>query len=432
MTVLTSLRGMRVRKRFVLPFFVSCLLLFMPVEAPGQLVLGQYEDEAPVRTWNTFGVGLAPALGWGNIQIAASRDVSGSLVNPALLTGLPRLSATVGGSYTSSTLFRYSILNTGVLQTSGNLADSGAAFDFVGVAFRTGRWAFAVSSALLESYHRPSLDVRSAPDGEEVYALRMSQDGVLRGINLSAARRLSRRLAAGIGVTLYSGKLERTTFEDFTSDGITIDDRKSRAFSGFYLNAGLTCSLSDRVSAAIAFRTPSSQRSESRSLLEYRAPAAGTDIRIESSTVDATRRPWTLGAGVAWRLSENWRVASDACLFGWSSYSVKAFGETKDRNFKNVLRLAAGLEHESAFRLFGRGVRSPVRLGICLDPQPMRTPNSIYAYLTFGAGLEIGRLRIDIGAAIGKESGSGNGLSARQAALSLTYVLGGTKEEEEP
>ncbi len=407
--------------------FVSCLLLLLPVEAPGQLVLGQYEDEAPARTWNSLGAGLAHSLGWGYIQIAASPDVSGSLVNPALLLGLPRLSATVGGSFTSSTLFRYSVLNTGVLRTSGNMPDSGAAFDFAGAAFRTGPWAFAVSSALLESYHRPSLDALS-DDGS--YSLRMRQSGDLRGINLSAARRLGRRLDAGIGVTLYSGKLERTVFEDFASDGITIDDRQSRAFSGFYLNAGLTWSLSDRVSAAIAFRTPSSLRSESRSLLEYRAPAAGTDIRIESLTVDAIRRPWTLGAGVAWRFSESWRIASDACFFGWSSYSVKAFGETKDRDFKNVLRLAAGLEYESAFRLFGRGVRSPVRLGICLDPQPMRTPNSVYAYFTFGAGLAIGRLRIDIGAAIGKESGSGNGLSARQAALSLTYVRGDSEEEE--
>jgi len=414
------------RIRSALGLFAACFLLLLPVEALGQLVLGQYEDEAPARTWNTLGVGLAPSLGWGNIQIAASPDVSGSLVNPALLPGLPRLSATIGGSYASSTLFRYSVLNTGVLRTSGNVSDSGLAFDFAGAAFRAGRWAFAVSSALLETYHRPSLDARS-DDGS--YSLRMRQSGELRGINLSAARRLGRRFAAGIGVTIYSGKLERTILEDFVSDGVAIDDRKNRDFSGFYLNAGLTCSLSDRVSASIAFRTPSSLRSESRSLLEYRAPAAGTDIRIESSTVDAIRRPWMLGAGIAWRLSESWRVAADACVFGWSSYSVEAFGETKVRDFRNVLRLAAGLEYESGFRLFGRSVRSPIRLGICLDPQPMRTPDSRYAGLAFGTGLAIGRIRIDVGASIGKESGSGNGLSARQAALSLTYVFGKPEEE---
>jgi hypothetical protein len=54
----------------------------------------------------------------------------------------------------------------------------------------------------------------------------------------------------------------------------------------------------------------------------------------------------------------------------------------------------------------------------------MKIPNSTYVYLTFGSGLAMGRLRIDVGAAVGRERGSGDGLSARRVAMTLSYDLG--------
>ena len=410
------------------PFPAACLVPFIfllfPCQARPQLILGQYEDEAPVRTWNTLGIELAPSLACGGSRTAAAWDASAALVNPALLCGLPKLTVTVGGSRTSASMFRYSILNTGVLSTRENLTEGFTSLDFGGMSFRAGNWAFAFSAALLESYGRPSLDFRANSQAELIYSIETAQSGDLRNFNLSGARKLSRRLAAGLGFNLVSGRLERTISENFVADGITIEDRKSQDFKGFFMNAGFSLLLSERVSLAVAVRTPYVRRADSRSLLEYKVPATGTDIRISASSEDEYRQPWAAGAGASWRPSEDLKVSADLWVFKWSAYSAVYFGEEKERNFSDVLRLAAGLEYMSAYRLFGRTIRSPIRVGISYDPQPMKAPRSAYATITFGTGIAFGRVRIDFGGALGKESGSGHSLSTRRGAVSLTYVIG--------
>jgi hypothetical protein len=386
--------------------------------------LGQYEDEAPVRTWNTLGIDLASSLACGGAQTAAAWDASAALVNPALLSSLPGLTVTANGSLTSASMFRYSILNTGVLSIPENITESVYSLDFGGLSFKTGDWAFAFSAALLESYGRPSLVYQAASQAEPVYSIRAVQGGDLRNFNVSMARRLSRGLAAGLGINLASGKLERSISENFVADGISIEDRKSQDFRGVFMNAGLSFILSKRVSLGLAVRTPSVRRSDSRSLLEYRAPVAGTNIRISASSEDTYHQPFAAGAGASWRPSQGLKISSDLWFFKWSSYSAVYFGEEKERNFTDVLRLAAGLEYMSDYRFFGRTIRSPIRVGISYDPQPMKTPRSAYAYITFGTGVAIGRVHVDFAGAVGKESGSGHSLTARRGVITLTYVIG--------
>jgi len=403
---------------------IPFLLLLFPCQARPQLVIGQYEDEAPVRTWNTLGVELAPSLACGGARTATAWDAAAALVNPALLCGLPKLTVTVGGSRTSASMFRYSILNTGVLSTRGNLTEGFTSLDFGGLSLRAGNWAFAFSAALLESYGRPSLDFRANSPAGPVYSIGTAQSGDLRNFNLSAARRLSRRLAAGLGINLVSGRLERTISENFIADGITIDDRKNQDFKGFFMNAGLSFLFSEHVSLAVAVRTPYARRSDSRSLLEYKVPTAGTDIRISASSEDEYRQPWAAGAGASWHPSEGLKISTDLWFFNWSSYSALYFGEEKERDFSDIFRFAAGLEYMSDYRLFGLAIRSPIRVGVSYDPQPMKAPRSAYATITFGTGIAFGRVRFDFAGAIGKESGSGHSLSARRGAVSLTYVIG--------
>jgi hypothetical protein len=83
--------------RALLPAAVAaaCLAIAGPVSA--QLVLGQYEDEAPLGTWNIFGAPSAPSVGLG-VSFVRATDPSISLTTPALLAGLPRFSIALSGS----------------------------------------------------------------------------------------------------------------------------------------------------------------------------------------------------------------------------------------------------------------------------------------------------------------------------------------------
>ena len=408
----------------VIPVGAVLALLVFAGRAWPQLVLGQYEDEAPLRSWNTSGIALASSLACGGAGIAAAWDASAVLVNPALACALPRFTASLSASYLSASLMRYSVLNTGVLSTPGPLTDRSTGVDFGGLSVRLGNWAFAASADLSENYGRPLLEYRAEAQGTPVYAIRVEQTGWLRSFNLTAARTISRRLAVGLGFRVLRGELERTIKETFAADGILIDDGRRQTFSGFCWNAGLTYAFSPRVSGGLVFRAPFVKKASNRSLLEYRVPAFGTDITIAADEKDRYEQPWVAGAGISWHPAENLRIVSDVRFFKWSSYKASYFGEPKGRDFRDVWTAAAGVEYLGSYRLFGRNVRSPLRVGVAIDPQPMKMVKSSYAYLTFGSGLAMGRLRVDVAVALGRESGSGDGLSARQAVITLSYDIG--------
>src|SRR4030042_1490867 len=122
------------------------ILLAVPSASPAQLVIGQYEDEAPLRTWNTFGLATASSIGRGETMLALADDCSAALSNPALLAGLPKFTLSLNGSYSRSTLFRYSIVNTGVLVSEGNLGIGLFALDFGGLSYRISDWTFAITA----------------------------------------------------------------------------------------------------------------------------------------------------------------------------------------------------------------------------------------------------------------------------------------------
>jgi hypothetical protein len=144
---------------------VIALLLSLPAASTAQLTLGQYEDEAPLRTWNSFGAATAASIGRGETILSQAGDCSAGLSNPALLAGLPKFTLSLSGSYGRNTLFRYSIVNTGVLVTKTNLGLGLFAIDFGGVSFRIKGWTFALTAALSEIYDRPGALAQSLFEG---------------------------------------------------------------------------------------------------------------------------------------------------------------------------------------------------------------------------------------------------------------------------
>ncbi len=412
-------------KRIALPSLLLALaiLLAFPASAPAQLVLGQYEDEAPLRTWNIFGFQTAPALGRGDTTFAIASDCSVSLTNPALLLNLPRLTATVNISSYYASLYKYSLINTGVLLSTGNPSINLYALDFGGISYQFKGWAFALTVALTEIYDRPGASVESYFQGALYYTLDFAQKGVLRNTNLSVARRLGRRLQIGLGFNFVSGDLNREIEETYLDPGVTISDNKAQDFSGFFLNGGISARITDKWTAGLVFRTPYTKKSQSQSMLQYYAPAGGTDIKIAANSADSYKQPLVLGAGISYKISPKFQVVSDLSYFNWSGYKVEYFGEAMERNFKDTFKWGLGAEYLIGLRIFKADGVVPLRLGVVYDPQPIRLPNSAYTYFSAGTGLHWRMIALDFSASFGRESGSGNSLKAGRLSLSLSVEL---------
>jgi hypothetical protein len=406
--------------------FVAITVLvaaLLPASSWAQLTLGQYEDEAPFRTWNTFGIPTAPSLGMGEARFALAHDPSAALTNPALLTSLPTSSITINGSYSTASFNKYSIVNTGVLYTQGNSSIGVYTLDFAGLSATFKGWALGLSVGLLEQYDRPSHQPGYEYQGQIAYTVDFRQDGILRNYNVSLARKFFGRVAFGIGMNIISGSMEKNIKENYLYKDVIITDFKKNDFKGFYINGGIAVDVTDRLTAAAIFRTPYSKEGKSRSSLRYYIPGGNTDIEIKAAATNSYKQPLVLGVGFGYRLSEVFRVASDVSFFNWSSYSVDYYDEDLERTFRNIIKVGGGLEYLSSLNIFGQDVLVPMRAGMSYDPQPMKEPSSHYLYYTIGIGFYWRGLRFDTGIFFGNEKGSGQDLFARRFSVSLSYSL---------
>jgi hypothetical protein len=401
----------------------AAALSLIPSFSAAQLVLGQYQDEAPFRTWNTYPYSGAAALGRGETVFALADDSSAALGNPALLPSLPKFTLTVNSFYQMASFYKYGPVNTGVFASDRNIGQGILGLDFAGLSFRLKGWTFALNVSMIELYNRPEALVEYSPGGTLVYSLSFHQEGVLRNLNFSVARRINSWLSVGLGLNYVMGNLQRELVEQETWPDYTITDNKTQDFSGFYVNGGVYLEISSKLRVGAIFRTTYKKKSESNSDLNYFAPAGNTDISIPGSSKDTVDEPLVLGLGASWIVLPKLTFALDVAYSAWSKYSLDFFGEGQERNFKDTFKIGTGAEYKTNFELFGRTAAVPFRLGFIYDPQPMKEPRSSYLYLTFGNGLHWRRLHIDLGAMIGLESGSGDGLMGLKFNLSLGYYL---------
>ena len=405
--------------------FVSCLIAVVGAgltrPAGAQLILGQYEDEAPFRTWNSFPFIPAAALGRGETSYAWTNDAAAFPANPALLFSLPRITATIGGSFHEASFLKYGPVNTGILDTDSPISLAAPALDLATVTFRTGRWAFGLNASVAETYDRPLAEYVYKSRDIVQYRVRFEQTGILRDFALSAGYRIGQGLSLGIGLHFVSGRLERHFLEEWASPKITITDDKTQRYRGFFINGGVFWEVAAKFRFAAVFRTPYKKTGEGESLVRYQAPAGLTDIAIDGRAEDTLRQPFILGLGLNFELFPRLWAGADFSYIRWSSYEITWFGDRQAREFSGVLKTGGGLEYLTGFKLFGAPAEIAVRAGISNDPQPMKNPLSSYFGYTVGTGLRRGGLVLDLGFLLARESGSGDGLQAHRAALSLGY-----------
>lgn len=404
-------------------FLIFFLLISLTTPLWPQLILGQYEDEAPLRTWNKLGINNASSIGLGGTSYAFGLDCSVSLLNPALLSNLPKINLSFNSSFSSTSFLKYSIINTGVLGTDKNIFLYIYSLDFAGFSTRIKEWTFSLSHGLLEIYDRPSAEQNYYYRGQLYYTLDFNQEGNLKLINFSLSRKLSKHFSFGFGLNYVYGNLKKNIQEKWMDTKITITDNKSHEFKGIYVNAGLWIAISDKLSVAAIFRTPYMKKAESQSLYRYFSPLGDTDIKIEASSQNRYKQPLVIGIGLSYRFSPKLRTASDLSFFNWSRYKVTYFEEELKRDFKNIIKISAGLEYLSELNIFSHRTEIPLRAGLTYDPQPMRVPDSSYLYFSFGSGIHWGKFWLDLGACFGQEKGSGDSLSARKISLSLSFLI---------
>lgn len=405
---------------------IIALFFFLPHPALSQLVLGQYEDEAPLQTWNTFGITTASSLGRGGTSFTLSEGSAVSFSNPALLVKLPKFTLSFSGSYRTTLLNKYGIVNTGPLYSSTNSAYGLYTGDFAGISINIRGWAFSLSVGVWENYSRPEIKEEFPPSGQILYSFKYIQTGSLFNYNFSLAKNLANGIALGLGLNLIQGTYEKLVEEQWIQADQTISDDKAFDFYGFFINGGIVFDISEKFTMAAVIRSPYRKNAASESLYRFVDSDVGTDIQIDGSETSIFHQPLMIGLGLQSDILQNLTIAADVSFLNWSDYEVNYFGEILRRDFKDVFRLNAGLEYTNEYPLFNTFLDVPIRLGVIYDPQPMINPSSYYFGYTLGAGIHFRNFHVDIGYISGKEVGSGLDLAYHRIFLTFNYLIGQT------
>ena len=405
--------------------FLSLTLWYSLSSGPlyGQLTIGQYEDEAPFRTWNIYGMSSALSFGMGNARYAVPAKGSWT-ANPALLTRGSEFSISLTGATTEASIQKYGIINTGVfISTEDTISARYYSLDSIGIQFRYRDWGLGFSTGILEDYGRPRASHEEDFEGTLVYTFSFSQEGYLRGYSIALSRKFGEKISLGWGINILDGTMTESSEEELLYLQLSYDDHKNHKLNGLFFNGGIHFQLSERIAFAAVIRTPYTKKSSSDSIYEYNSSRTSTNIQIKADAENTYRIPLLLGLGFHFDITDALRMAVDLSYFNWAQYKVRYFDEDIERNFRDVLKFNAGLEYATRVNLFGREARIPLRVGFIYDPQPMLFPKSRYLYFTLGAGLQIGRFTLDIAALIGRESGSGHGLFAQKSLVTISYRL---------
>jgi len=300
---------------------LAILIILIPATGLAQYGPGQYETEAPLRTWNTWGPATAAYTGYGGSCFARAFDCSVVPTNPALLNKLPKFNLVMSGSLYYNQLNKYGPVNTGVLTSSGNLGLKIYAYDFIGVSYLYGKWGLSISQTHSEDYFRPDAEYTEFSEGNAAYDISFYQNGGLNRLNLSISRRFNSWLSLGLGLNMIKGSRERKLLENYYYSGVIITDQKQHDISGYFVNAGLVLDLAKKLTAGLIFRSPYTRKSESESEYRFQALSSGTDISIPAQDECSFRMPLVLGAGVNYSISAPVSLALDVSFFNWENYN---------------------------------------------------------------------------------------------------------------
>ncbi len=402
---------------------IISLFILYPSTLKAQLLLGQYEDEAPLMTWNLLGPASGSIAGMGNVRFTNLTDCSVVLTNPALINKLPKLTLTFNSSIQSAELNKYGFINTGLLHSEENSPITIYAFDLIGISYNLGSWGIAVSQAELENYSRPTAKYESYYQDNLNKYIEYSQKGSLSNLNLSLSKQFNPWISAGIGINFVKGSLERNWEDKNFMPDITITDYKHHDIDGYYINGGLIFNISQDFMLATIFRSPYTRKADSESRLRNFTPAGNTDISIEISHKSSFKQPLVLGAGLNYRISNPLSFALDVSFFNWENYKVNYFGEELNRDFKNTVIINSGIEYVTSIKIFNYLLKVPAWAGFSYDPQPMKKPASKYHYFTTGLGIRGTHFFLDLGLMFGFETGSGDNLKTKKATLTLGFRL---------
>lgn len=279
-------------------------------------------------------------------------------------------------------------------------------------------WAFGLSfaSELDQDWQVRFSDTLTVEDGTFPFTEQRTHDGGLSSVNLTAARRMGRRLTLGAEYSVLTGAVRQSYRRDFEADvgdpNTVLGPASGRAewsYSGHRIKVGATAHVNPRLNVGADF-------------------SVGGDLTAERDSADRIVRrraysmPMLLDVGATYRVSPRLLLLGAGGWAGWEKTDTGAI----DFESSDIVWGGVGAELTGTRLL---GLQVPLRAGFRYAQLPFHAPGAdqlteLAGTLGFGVRVAQDRARFDLALEIGSRGDeAASGLEESFQRLSITFAL---------
>lgn len=385
-------------------------------------------EESAAISWNGVTLHDARLLATGGISLLASGPFS-AIANPALPAVYNHVN--LGGSLESIYFqtFQYWGVNQGVLTASSGLDDRHFAISGFSLILPIKSIRLSLGWYLADILEFPDFNQDDQSWG---YSgdFQGREDRYFMGI----AFQLGSRFQLGTRLEYGLGDRSVDMVEHFYYEGgwySFIEQKESHRWQSLNLSVGMTVSISPKLEVGAVCDYPlyaEVDRSVDR-IFENNFPSPS--IHDHQSSQDDHSVPARIKLATSFLIwqkkhEKTYRkiiVAAEAAMVFWSSYSYEFFQEILDRDLRNTLVTALGIEygcHGERFDYF-------LRAGYRMDPQPLQEPLTTIHAFSGGVGMAWKGFIGNLGMAFYTGSAGNQAQSHFAFCTTLGYVFKGEK-----
>jgi hypothetical protein len=384
--------NIKLKTVFVIIFLIGLWMSAVPVAGQDFEYL---REESPAVSWNGVPLFDARMMGAGGVSFLAS-DAFMAVLNPALIAAAD--GTALGASYFTlkHEAFQYWGINQGPVGAPEEFTHRFERLSGLAVVFPYKKLHLSAGWYTTDLLQMPYFDIQL-----EYFGYTGRFPGVENTFFTTAAFKLKKNITLGIKLEYISGKRDVEIDEQWKGYPLQMQHRETHRLKILVPSIGVLVNLSPAWKLGASLRVP--LRGKVNRTLDRIFDSEYEHLEVSAVPgKDSLYRPTRLYLGVAFSPLEKGdkkkrivtlTLAGEAVYSLWKQYKYEFFSEFLEREMRNTLVLALGLE----FGVVGRSSGVFLRLGYRNDPQPITVPETTLQALTYGLGFRLGGISVDVG-----------------------------------
>jgi len=390
------------------------IILFLIVVLIPVMVSAQYFDyrleESPAISWNGIQSFDARLMSLGGISLLTSEAFS-AVINPALIPENGKFILGLSGNRLKYESFQYWGVNEGVYTADSPFSDRILNFGGLAASISLKKIRFSAGCYLSNLLEFPDFFFRNDYEFEQYSISTGLFPGKEYTFFAAAAYKLHKVIDFGIKLD-YATANREVQLVDFSSEWFLIggtyirketqlEQLENHKLAVLTSTLGVKIQISPKWIIGTSLVYPFNGKAKRTITRTFENISDNFIISNTEDANDTLHRPEKIYLGTKFTFpikakstkESRFIIAAESKYTFWSGYRYIFFDEEIQRDMKNTLDFAVGVE----YGLINPGGGFFLRMGFRLDPQPLVEPDTTLKVFSGGIGVQTGKISADLG-----------------------------------